>query len=321
MDTLIELFDNAQQWLFEQFVQPVLFHFGLASMIEDAYGGTMWLLIGLLQMVLLVVVFGSLQRWRPVETVTDRQQVRVDVFYTVLYRLGFFRLGLFFLIQPLWDGLFGQAHVWGFAPLQLDQVWPGVTDQPWVSLIMYLLIFDAFDYFYHRAQHRYTWFWGLHAVHHSQRQMTMWSDNRNHLLDSLIRDALLVVFSQLIGVAPSQFVLIVVFTQLVESFSHANVRMSFGKWGDHLLVSPRFHRHHHSIAFDESTAGPARGHNFSVLFPVWDVLLGTAKFETPFEPTGIYDQLPEAGAHDYGRGFLAQQWLGLKRMLGADQSV
>ena len=58
MDTLIELFDNAQQWLFEQFVQPVLFHLGLASMIEDAYGGTMWLLIGLMQMVLLVVVFG-----------------------------------------------------------------------------------------------------------------------------------------------------------------------------------------------------------------------------------------------------------------------
>lgn len=318
MDTLIELFDNAQQWLFEQFVQPILFHLGMASMIEDAYGGTMWLLIGLLQIVLLVVVFGSLQRWRPVEVITDRQQVRVDILYTLIYRLGIFRLGLFFLIQPLWDSAFGQAHVWGFAPLHLDQIWPGVTDLPWVSLVMYLLIFDAVDYFYHRAQHRFTWFWGLHAVHHSQRQLTMWSDNRNHLLDSLLRDSLLVVVSQLVGVAPAQFVLIVVFTQLVESLSHANVRMSFGKWGDHLLVSPRFHRHHHSVVFDASTAGPARGHNFSVLFPIWDVLCGTAKFDTPFGATGIHDQLPEAGAHDYGRGFLAQQWLGIKRMLGKD---
>lgn len=51
----------------------------MASVIEDAYGGTMWLLIGILELVLLVVVIGSLERWRPVEQVTDRQQVRVDI--------------------------------------------------------------------------------------------------------------------------------------------------------------------------------------------------------------------------------------------------
>lgn len=40
MDTLIQLFDDAQQVLFEYIIQPVLFKFGMASMIEDAYGGT-----------------------------------------------------------------------------------------------------------------------------------------------------------------------------------------------------------------------------------------------------------------------------------------
>ena len=320
MDTVIQLFDDGQQWLFEHLMQPLLFKFGMASMIEDAYGGSMWLLVGILELVLLVVVIGSLERWRPVEQVTDRQQERVDILYTLIYRLGLFRVALFFLVQPFWDAAFGQAHVWGLAPLQLDQVWPGVTDQPWVSLIIYLLIFDAVDYFYHRAQHRFDWFWALHSVHHSQRQMTMWSDNRAHLLDSVLRDAVLVVVSQLIGVAPAQFVLIVVFTQLVESLSHANVRMSFGRWGDRVLVSPRFHRHHHSIAADESTAGPHRGSNFSVLFPVWDMLFRTARFETPYSATGIHDQLPEAGGHDYGRGFLAQQWLGLLRLVGINRS-
>ncbi len=319
MDELTQLFDEAQQWLFEHLLQPLLFKFGMASMIEDAYAGSMWLLVGILEIVLLVVVIGSLQRWRPVEQVTDRQQIRVDILYTLIYRLGLFRVALFFLVQPFWDTFFGQAHVWGLSPLHIDQVWPGVTDQPWVSLVIYLLIFDAVDYLYHRAQHRFDWFWALHSVHHSQRQMTMWSDNRNHLLDSVLRDAVLVVVSQLIGVAPAQFVLIVVFTQLVESFSHANVRLSFGRWGDRLLVSPRFHRHHHSIAIEDSTAGVRRGSNFSVLFPVWDILCGTGRFETPYGPTGIHDQLPQAGARDYGRGFLAQQWLGLKRLVGADK--
>jgi sterol desaturase/sphingolipid hydroxylase (fatty acid hydroxylase superfamily) len=318
MNDLTELFDQAQQWLFETVIQPLLFHTGFGGMIEDAYTGTMWLLIGLLEIVLLVVVFGTLQRLRPAEPVVDRAQIRIDIIYTLIHRLGLFKLVLFFSIEPLWNALFGQAHILGFSPLHLDELWPGVTDIAWVSLIMYVLIFDFVEYVYHRAQHRYAWFWALHAVHHSQRQMTMWSDNRNHLLDSFIRDAVLVLVSQLIGVPPAQFVLIVVFTQLVESLSHANVRMSFGAWGDRILVSPMFHRFHHSIAYDESTAGPAHGHNFSVLFPVWDLLFGTAKFNTGYVPTGVHDQQAAEGSRDYGQSFWSQQVLGIRRMFGRD---
>ena len=85
---------------------------------------------------------------RPVEPVTDRRQIGIDVIYTLIHRLGVFRLALFFIIDPFWDGIFGQLHIWGFAPVQLDQYWPGVTDQAWVSLIIYLLLFDLVDYLY-----------------------------------------------------------------------------------------------------------------------------------------------------------------------------
>jgi len=43
--------------------------------------------------------------------------------------------------------------------------------------------------------------------------MTMWTDNRNHLLDDLLSDSLIVIVAQLIGVAPGQFVAIVALTQ------------------------------------------------------------------------------------------------------------
>jgi len=317
MNTATELFDGAQQWLFELIVQPLFFNLGLSGIIEDAYDGTMWLLIGVLQIILIVVVFGALQRLRPVEPVVDRQQIRIDILYTLIHRLGLFRLVLFFSIQPVWDMLFGQASLHGISTFHIDQLWPGVTDIAWVSLIIYILIFDLVDYFYHRAQHRFSWLWSLHAVHHSQRQMTMWSDNRNHLLDSVLRSTVFVLVAKMIGVPPGQFVLIVVLTQLVESYSHANIRMSFGKIGERLLVSPKFHRYHHSIEYNESTAGPARGHNFAVLFPVWDILFGTASYNTGYAKTGIHDQEPEGGSRDYGRSFLSQQWLGLKRMLGS----
>ncbi|MCY1543363.1 Fatty acid hydroxylase superfamily protein [compost metagenome] len=108
-------------------------------------------------------------------------------------------------------------------------------------------------------------------------------------------------------------------TQLAQSFSHANLRMHFGALGERLLVSPRFHRHHHSIAYDASSPGPAGGYNFGALFPIWDVLFRTARFGVGYGPTGIHDQQPEAGGRDYGRGFWSQQWLGLKRLTGRDR--
>jgi sterol desaturase/sphingolipid hydroxylase (fatty acid hydroxylase superfamily) len=146
--------------------------------------------------------------------------------------------------------------------------------------------------------------------------MTMWSDNRNHLLDDLLRDTALVLLALAIGVAPGQFVAIVAITQLSESLQHANLRTGFGRWGDRLWVSPRFHRLHHSVGIGHETAGAGSlgGHNFGVLLPWWDMLFGTANFEHRYDPTGIRDQI-EAG-RDYGRGFWVQQWLGLKRLAG-----
>lgn len=110
---------------------------------------------------------------------------------------------------------------------QLDNIWPGITDIPWVSLLLYLAVFDLLDYWIHRGQHRFEWWWRLHALHHSQRQLTVWSDNRNHLLDDILRDNIIVLVAQLIGVAPGQFVAIVALTQLSESFQHANLRLWF----------------------------------------------------------------------------------------------
>lgn len=42
----------------------------------------------------LATVIGPLQRWRPVEAVTDRATVRVDMLYTAIHRLGLFRVVL-----------------------------------------------------------------------------------------------------------------------------------------------------------------------------------------------------------------------------------
>jgi sterol desaturase/sphingolipid hydroxylase (fatty acid hydroxylase superfamily) len=325
MNGFEDLFATAQQWLFETLMQPAMFALGLGHLLEDGYAAAGWLLVGVIQVLVLVAVIGPLQRWRPVEAVTDRRAIRTDVLYTLIHRLGVFRVALFFLLEPFFDDVFGMLHVAGYSPFQLEDLWRGFADTPWLAFAMYLVVFDFADYWIHRAQHGFGWWWSLHSLHHSQRQMTMWSDNRNHLLDDLLRDSLLVLIAQVIGVAPGQFVAIVAITQLSESLQHANLRLWFGRVGERLWISPRFHRLHHGIGIGHENGdgkplvvdgrSPALGgHNFGVLLPWWDILFRTANFEQRYDPTGVRDQVEHG--RDYGRGFWSQQWLGLKRLVG-----
>ena len=318
MDWFSDLFSAAQQWLFEMAVQPAMFTLGMGNLLEDGYDATAWFMVGVIQVVILLALIGPLQRWRPVEPVTDRATIRTDVLYTLIHRLGLFRIALFFTLDPWFDEAFGALRTAGYGTFHLDQLWPGVSDHAVVSLLIYLVVFDFVAYWTHRGQHQLEWWWRLHSLHHAQRQMTMWSDNRNHLIDDVLVDSIVVLVAQLIGVPPGQFVAIVAFAQLSESFQHANVRIWFGRIGERLWVSPRFHRLHHSIGIGHETVKAERtvlgGHNFGVLLPWWDVLFGTANFEQRYDPTGVRDQVEVK--RDYGRGFWSQQWIGLKRLFG-----
>ena len=319
IDWISNTFDSLQLALYENVVQPIVFGLGFGNLLEDAFDATGWLLLGLLQIAFILAGVRLLERRLPAEPVTDRAAVRDDVLYTLIHRLGLVRLAMFFSIEPLWDGLAGELRLAGLSTWQLDGLWPGVTDIAWVSLLLYLVVFDFVGYWLHRGQHHFNAWWALHSLHHSQRQMTMWSDNRNHLLDDVLVGTAFALLARLIGVEPGQFVAITVITQLLESLQHANARISFGVVGERLLVSPRFHRLHHSIGIGHESGGRGTlgGHNFGVLLPVWDLLFGTSNFDRRLDPTGVRDQLPEEGGRDYGRGFWQQQWLGLRRLFAS----
>ncbi|RZJ11668.1 MAG: fatty acid hydroxylase [Rubrivivax sp.] len=316
IDWIANTFDSLQLALYENLVQPVVFGLGFGNLLEDAFAATGWLLLGLLQIGFILFGIGLLERRWPVEPITDRSAVRTDVVYTLIHRLGLVRLLMFFSIEPLWDAMAGQLRLAGLSTWQLDGVWPGVSDIPWVSLLLYLVVFDFVGYWLHRAQHQFNWWWALHSLHHSQRQMTMWSDNRTHLLDDVVVGTAFALLARLIGVEPGQFVAITVITQLLESLQHANTRIHFGAVGERMLISPRFHRLHHSIGIGHESAGRGTlgGHNFGVLLPLWDMLFRTSNFENRLYATGVRDQLPDEGGRDYGRGFWRQQWLGLRRL-------
>ena len=313
MDDLLDLFSRLNDVMFEGLVQPVLFANGWVNLAEDAYTACEWFLLGLLQIAFMVVFIRPLEKRFPLERMQDPQSVRVDVIYTFIQNLGIFRLFFFLVFTVPLDFIGGFMRELGVPTFHLEQLISALNDQPLMSFFVYLVVFDFFNYWIHRAQHQWSAWWALHALHHSQRSMTYWTDSRGHLLDDVILALLGALISALIGVQPGQFVLLIVVSRLFESIQHANIELRW--WGliERLWVSPHFHRTHHAVGIGhEFTSGVLGGHNFGVLLPWWDILFGTADFEHGYEPTGIKDQVLEGVS--YGEGFWDQQWLGLKRL-------
>lgn len=307
-DWFDRFFDALQTGIFEAVVQPVAYRLGLMAYSELAYDGVAWFLYGALQIVLLLCLVRPFESLFPAEEWPDRKGTRLDAFYTVIARTGLLPLLYFLSLRPLTAAMDSWLRLHGLVLPNLEDLLPGLADWPLVSFFVYLVVLDLGGYIIHRLQHSVECFWQLHAVHHSQQKMSLWTDERSHLLEGAISWFWFATIALAIGVPPGQFVLLSTAARLVESFSHANLRLSFGKVGERLLVSPHFHRLHHAVGVGHE--GQYRGCNFAVLFPVWDILFGTANFEPGFPATGIRDQ---AEGVDYGETFGRQQWLGLRR--------
>jgi sterol desaturase/sphingolipid hydroxylase (fatty acid hydroxylase superfamily) len=245
-----------------------------------------------------------LERWRPVEVWPDRGAVLVDVLYTVLSRVGVLPLFTFVLFYRAQVQLNGWMADQGWVPPTLERLFPALLGQQVLTFLLYAIILDFADYWRHRLSHRFRWWWALHALHHAQRQMTFWSDDRNHLLDDAIAFVWFGFIALLIGVPPLQFPLLVLVLRFLESLSHANVRLSFGALGERVLISPRFHRAHHGVL-----AAGQRSCNYGSVLPWWDMLFGTADFSREYGRTGdpSGDEAMATGS------YMAQQLSGLRR--------
>jgi len=311
MDWLFDFIEPVQIWLFQEWVLPVVYSTGSMSWADEAFDATGLFLLALCQIFLIYLVLKPLEIWRPVEQVRDNHAIRTDVLYTFLYRTGALSLLFFFLLTPVIGYLEEHTHRWGLTPLNIEDLFPFLNQTPALTFLIYLVIIDFFEYWRHRWQHKYDWWWALHALHHSQRQMTLWTDDRNHIIDGLLQSLWMALIAQLIGVPANQFIGIVFLVQAVESLSHCNARLHFGAVGNRLLVSPFYHRIHHGLGIGHE--GKHQGVNFATLLPVWDWLFGTAEFGIKYPATGIRDQ--ESGAN-YGTGLLQQQWFGILRLFG-----
>jgi len=313
IDALMHLIGQVQGVVFENAIQPILYALGLMDWAEDVYDGLEVPLLGALAIALAYFLLRPLELWRPVERWAERRAVWTDIVYTIVHKLGLVPSILFLLLTPFGTAIDAYLRFHGYIPPEIEQMLPPLYAWPFATFLVYIVVLDFGEYWRHRLQHRLPWWWALHSLHHDQRQMTLWSDDRNHVLDDILAVVWSGTIAMLIGVTPGEFPLVLIVFRLIESLAHTNVRIDFGRTGSALLVGPQYHRLHHAIEHAQPPYDHARGCNFAVILPVWDVIFGTRRPAAIYLPTGVAALDGQA----VRCGYFAHQLEGFRRLAAA----
>jgi sterol desaturase/sphingolipid hydroxylase (fatty acid hydroxylase superfamily) len=234
---------------------------------------------------ILAGVYGILQRFWPA---LPRQKFYRPGFWTDLsYWLlgpilnrGFGRLVLILLLLPL-------AYILGMPPQDLRNGWGPVSQWPsWIQALCIIIIGDFLGYWTHRFTHQ-GWWWRVHSIHHSSRQLDWLAAARLHPFNEALGLTMRVFPLVLIGFAPIAVAGVQGFFTLFAVTLHANLNWDYGPLRS-VIASPRFHRWHHTSALE------GRDKNFAGLLPVWDIIFGTYYMPIGVEPDqfGIDTQMP-----------------------------
>jgi len=192
----------------------------------------------------------------------------------------------------------------------------GVTPAP-ILWGIGILAGDFLAYWSHRLRHGVTLLWNFHAVHHSQRELNFFTQNRFHDVDELIDLTIRTLPLLMLNAGWPLVGLYAAISQAHFRLYHSNIRGNYGFFR-YILVTPQLHRIHHGR--------DARhlNRNFGVFFSFWDRAFGTqyVNHEEYPEALGIEDQeFPiEQGTRvrDFPRVFAAQMVYPFRKMLRSD---
>jgi sterol desaturase/sphingolipid hydroxylase (fatty acid hydroxylase superfamily) len=184
----------------------------------------------------------------------------LDFCYVVFYAL--LVVPLIVLLGAGFSGLLARLEPW--------LVLPRLPEVPaWCFIGLAVLGIDAVDWLTHYANHRITALWRLHAVHHSQEELSILTTYRAH---PLVHVSFVLSAIPILAVASNSATPAAVLTSYacLGALPHANVRWTYGRIG-RLVVSPAYHRIHHS-------ATGRLDINLGTIFPFWDMLSRRAVF-------------------------------------------
>ncbi len=143
-----------------------------------------------------------------------------------------------------------------------------------------ILLYEFGVYLWHRAMHRYDFFWRtFHQMHHSAERLDTYGAFFFSPLDMVGWTVLgSLCFTVGVGIVPQAITVVLLVTNFFSMFQHANIRTPH--WLGYVVQRPESHTVHHAKGIHK--------HNYSDL-PLFDIMFGTFSNPAAYEhETGFY---------------------------------
>jgi sterol desaturase/sphingolipid hydroxylase (fatty acid hydroxylase superfamily) len=204
-----------------------------------------------------------------VELLTRRRWARyrtrtfaTDVTYFLFFAAGVYA---FFISGPIHSLIQAGVREHGaFLLLNLAGWMPAAP-----KALFFIMSIDFVEYCMHRLGHANKLYWKFHCIHHTPQQLTPLTKFRIHWVDMTVFGTVKALPLMMLGHVDDLWMPYLPL-MILQVFSHFDIDFHYGPVLGRFLVSPRYHRVHHS-------ADPAQQNtNFGIIFSCWDYLFGTA---------------------------------------------
>lgn len=146
------------------------------------------------------------------------------------------------------------------------------------ATVITILVMEFIAYWLHRLFHIIPLFWRFHAVHHCDTEVDVTTTHRHHPIEPFLTLLVSVTVLILLGAPLLAIIFYNLLHVIISTVSHSNVYLpeSVERWLRYFIVTPDFHRVHHSSQQKLTDS------NFCAIFPWFDYFFGTAK-KLPFK--------------------------------------
>jgi sterol desaturase/sphingolipid hydroxylase (fatty acid hydroxylase superfamily) len=141
----------------------------------------------------------------------------------------------------------------------------------WYVWVAAYVLYDFGFWFIHFISHRVRFFWCIHSIHHSAKEMKLSVAFRGSFFDFILIPHN-IIWMPLLGFNPVMVILIDAIGKMYGVIEHINenwVPTKRWKWFEYLFVSPSLHRVHHSVNH------LYLDRNYGETLSIWDRVFGT----------------------------------------------
>jgi sterol desaturase/sphingolipid hydroxylase (fatty acid hydroxylase superfamily) len=197
---------------------------------------------------------------------------------------AFWVLATYFIWVPIYDKTYDTPISNLFAALRETSGFPyrleGDTILGLLTAAMAgIFAIEFIGYWLHRIQHRFMFFWRIHATHHHITKMSVARADRTHPLEFLGLNLGAAVALAFLGASPEVVGVVLVFRLTTAYTNHCNLPLTSGIFG-WLFNTAELHQLHHSCVYAESNT------NYGCTVILWDRIFGTYSGKSAIERVG-----------------------------------